>query len=199
MDTLHEQSGCADSVSSQTRRYDGNRVLLRPISYGDTNLIVQWRNETAVKSNLLTQQDINASGHKAYLQSKVVPRECDQFIIDVLDTNESVGSVFLKNIDLQKGEGEFGIFIGTKGRGRGFAREATLLLLEHAFSTLGLKRVYLTVFADNLPGIKAYEKAGFSIDPDKTCEVDCAEGRRTLLRMTIPRERFDSAEISSNI
>lgn len=194
MNKVPEHSGYPASVSNQTKAYRGTRILLRPISFKDTDLIVQWRNEPAVKSNLLTQQDINASGHTAYLQNKVVSRECDQFIIDVLETSESIGSLFIKDIDLKKGEGEFGIFIGDKGRGRGFAREATDLLLEHAFDTLHLDRVYLTVFADNLPGIKAYERAGFSIDSTKTREINNGNGSRALLYMAISRDRFRPAE-----
>lgn len=195
MSSMHEQCGKGSSVSSQMKRYCGERVLLRPISFDDTDLVVQWRNEPAVKSNLLSQQDINSVGHEAYLRSRVASRECDQFIIVALDTSEPVGSVFLKDIDLEDSEGEFGIFIGKAGRGRGFAKEATNLLLEHAFATLHLNRVYLTVFADNLPGIRAYERAGFSIDPTKTREINSDNESRTLLYMAIPYERFKPAEV----
>ena len=178
-------------VSSQMREYHGSLVLLRPIRFEDTDSIVRWRNEQSVKSNLLTQQDITAEGHRAYLLDKVASRQCDQFVIDVIDSDVSVGSAFLKDIDVQKGKGEFGIFIGKEGRGRGFAREATSLLLEHAFETLALEQVYLTVFADNAPGIKAYEKAGFAIVSDKTSEV-CIDGKtRSLLYMALSRARFE--------
>ncbi len=45
---------------------------------------------------------------------------------------------------------------------RGLGREALHLLLTYAFRELGLHRVQLTVFADNEPAIRLYERAGLS-------------------------------------
>ena len=41
------------------------------------------------------------------------------------------------------------------------AREVMGLLLRHGFGTLNLNRIFLRVDAENLGGIRAYEKAGF--------------------------------------
>ncbi|HEX5506123.1 MAG TPA: GNAT family N-acetyltransferase [Thermomicrobiales bacterium] len=46
-------------------------------------------------------------------------------------------------------------------RGRGYGTEATTLLLDHAFTALGLHSAGLRVDEFNLAGIRAYRKAGF--------------------------------------
>lgn len=43
----------------------------------------------------------------------------------------------------------------------GYGTEAILLLLDHAFSTMGMHRVDLRVLAYNTRAIRAYEKCGF--------------------------------------
>jgi RimJ/RimL family protein N-acetyltransferase len=55
-----------------------------------------------------------------------------------------------------------GILIGEKSCwNRGYGTEAMHLLVDTAFNTLNLHRVYLRVFEDNPRAIRAYEKAGF--------------------------------------
>jgi RimJ/RimL family protein N-acetyltransferase len=73
--------------------------------------------------------------------------------------------VFIKNIDRKNNKGEFGIFIGDpNARGKGFTKLAVATILRIAFTEMMLNRVYLTVMADNIAGIKAYEKAGFQLE-----------------------------------
>lgn len=73
-----------------------------------------------------------------------------------------IGYAGLINIDHVNRIAEFGILIGeADARGKGYGTEATRLLLDHAFLALGLSNVILRVFAYNLAGIRAYEKAGF--------------------------------------
>ena len=137
-----------------------DELRLRPIEAGDTDNILKWRNSPAVYNNLYTRDELTREQHLDWLKTRVETGLCRQYIIEV--ENLPVGTVFIKNIDRQSQKGEFGIFIGEKqARGKGYASVATQKILETAFSELELNRVYLTVFADNIPGIKAYLKAGF--------------------------------------
>jgi RimJ/RimL family protein N-acetyltransferase len=52
--------------------------------------------------------------------------------------------------------------IGDKGHWRkGYATEATQLMVNHAFDTLNLNRVQLDVFSFNKRAIQVYERVGF--------------------------------------
>lgn len=100
-----------------------------------------------------------------WLNNYVKSGLCKQYIISVVDNGLSVdiGTTFIKNIDYQKKEGEFGIFIGDKRfRGGGHSYPAAKLIVEIAFRVLNLKRIYLYVVADNIPALKIYKKIGFA-------------------------------------
>lgn len=163
-------------------------LYLRPINLGDTVDILRWRNSFDVKKNLYTQEELTKEQHIWWLNYKVSTGECAQFIIEIsenigTETPVPIGTVFIKNIDYQNNKGEFGIFIGEPElRGRGYASQATKQILEHAFENLKLNRIYLTVFYDNAPAIKVYEKAGFEKEGllkqdflryDGYCDVMC--------------------------
>jgi RimJ/RimL family protein N-acetyltransferase len=61
------------------------------------------------------------------------------------------------------------------------------LLLRHGFDTLNLNRIFLRVDADNLGGIRAYEKAGF-IHEARLRQADFREGKyRDDLIMSVLR------------
>lgn len=46
-------------------------------------------------------------------------------------------------------------------RDKGYGTETTRLILDYAFTSLGLHNVMLTVYEFNTAGLKVYEKAGF--------------------------------------
>ena len=75
---------------------------------------------------------------------------------------QPIGLVGLSSIDHRHRTAEHNIVIGEKcARGKGYGTDETVLLLDYAFIVLGLHNVWLRVFANNLAGIRAYEKAGF--------------------------------------
>jgi RimJ/RimL family protein N-acetyltransferase len=73
-----------------------------------------------------------------------------------------IGSTRLQDVDFHHGTAEFVIFIGEPSeRGKGYGIEATRLVLDCAFTALGLRNVFLKVYEFNLAGQHAYRKAGF--------------------------------------
>lgn len=78
-------------------------------------------------------------------------------------TMRPIGVTNLQGVDYRHRTAEFVIFIGEQSaRGKGYGTETARLMLDHAFTTLGLHNVMLTVFAYNPAAIRAYEKAGFT-------------------------------------
>lgn len=143
---------------------DGN-ISIRKIGYGDTDNIVRWRNLPDVKNNLYTQTDLTAEQHIWWMQNKVDKGLCAQFIIEMIEPQTPIGTVFIKNIDRDSCKGEYGIFIGEDiARGKGYGKIAAKLAVQYAFEVLELNRVYLSVFKDNISGIKSYESAGFVVE-----------------------------------
>ena len=73
-----------------------------------------------------------------------------------------IGNCALFGVDHRHGTAELVILIGeADARGKGNGTEAVRLLLDYAFTALGLHSVRLGVWEGNLAGLRAYEKAGF--------------------------------------
>ena len=89
------------------------------------------------------------------------------------ETGRPIGNTALHDLDHRNGSASFGIMIGEPDcRGRGYGTETTSLMLDYAFTALGLRNVMLTVFAFNPGGLRAYEKAGFKkIGRRRECRV----------------------------
>jgi RimJ/RimL family protein N-acetyltransferase len=77
-------------------------------------------------------------------------------------TQKPIGNTALHAVDHRNRSAVFGILIGEpEARGKGFGTETTRLMLDYAFTALGLHSVMLTCAEFNRAGRRAYEKAGF--------------------------------------
>ena len=84
------------------------------------------------------------------------------FTIYECDTQRPIGITGLYGADFRNRTAEFAITIAEPdARGQGFGTEATRLMLDYAFTALGLHNVMLRVFSFNVAGIRTYTKAGF--------------------------------------
>lgn len=74
--------------------------------------------------------------------------------------DDYIGTIEL--YDMRHDQATLGIIIGERSHwSRGFGPEAIEVLLEHAFSELGLERVILSTFGDNERAQAAFKKVGF--------------------------------------
>ena len=96
------------------------------------------------------------------------------FAIYALPDLRPIGIANIRDFSNPHGTAEFGITIGDAAdRGQGFGTEATRLLLDYAFTVLGVHNIWLDTPAYNAGAIRAYEKAGFR-------EIGRRRGARTL-------------------
>ena len=89
------------------------------------------------------------------------------FAIDEYDGNYNfVGSFSLYNFYNEKAE--FGKFLigDEKAHGKKIGCNSIKAISEVAFNQLKLTGLYLHVFAENLPAIKCYKKAGFVVEDE---------------------------------
>jgi [ribosomal protein S5]-alanine N-acetyltransferase len=75
-----------------------------------------------------------------------------------------IGGAGLHNLNEARASAEAGYWLGRKYRGQGYAREALAGVLGTAFGTLGLHRVYATVFPRNGPSIRVLRSNGFQYE-----------------------------------
>jgi RimJ/RimL family protein N-acetyltransferase len=78
--------------------------------------------------------------------------------------DEFLGEAVLNDIDLDNRSASFRVWLLPAYWGQGHGTEVATLALAHAFQTLNLHRVELSVFAFNPRAQRAYEKAGFTVE-----------------------------------
>lgn len=144
----------------------GDRIILRLLEQNDLPLTLLWRNQDKIRKWFINTDVIQEDKHLAWFERYMKLDNDFIFVILAKDLdNLPVGQISLYNINWEISRAEYGrLMIGHPiAKGKGYARQATVLLLDFAFNTLDLNEVFLEVKSDNKSAIAIYESAGFSI------------------------------------
>ena len=83
-----------------------------------------------------------------------------QWVIILKKERSLIGAIGLSSIDYRHRHGELGYWIGKSWWGRGYATESAVAVIEYAFRTLDLHRVYAHHFVRNEASGRVLQKAG---------------------------------------
>lgn len=86
-----------------------------------------------------------------------------QFVIEAQGEVAGIMGLFVGE-DVMRRNGEIGYWLGRRWWGRGIATAAVEHIVEYAFGTLDLRRVYAEVFGNNAASIRVLEKCGFELE-----------------------------------
>jgi len=144
----------------------GERVALGPIRRDLVPLYQRWLNDfstlrtLAIPPRPMTMEDEIAWYERAATSDATAVN----FTMYETASWRPIGNCQWRAIDYRNRTAEYAIFIGDPAdRGKGYGTEATRLMVDYAFTALGLHNVMLTSYAFNLAGQRAYEKAGFRV------------------------------------
>ncbi|MBM4134040.1 MAG: GNAT family N-acetyltransferase [Nitrospira sp.] len=145
----------------------GERLYLRPIRTNDVQgPYWQWLNDQTVTRYLESGvSPATKSGLKKYVER--VSNDASYIMLAIIEKqrNAHIGNVKLGPIETTARRADVGILIGDRSCwGRGFAREALRLVVEHAFNRLNLNKITLGVHADHRQAIRVYHSLGFVIE-----------------------------------
>lgn len=140
----------------------GVKVALGPLRRDLVPLFYRWANDYDVRRTATAGlKPVTLDAQEAWYDATVRDESQVQFLIYERATWRPIGRAGL-HVDYMLRNAVFDIVIGEKECwGRGYGTEATALVLDHAFTGLGLHTVMLQVDEYNAAGIAAYEKAGF--------------------------------------
>jgi RimJ/RimL family protein N-acetyltransferase len=141
----------------------GELVALGPIRRDLLPTYQRWINDFETVRNLgLPPIPMTMEQEQAWFEGAVKGERTTPFTIYELATWTPIGNTSLMDIDYRNRTAEFGILIGeATARGKGYGTEAARLMLDYAFTALGLCSVMLRVHEYNLAGQRAYAKAGY--------------------------------------
>lgn len=141
----------------------GERVGLGPLRGDLAPLYAKWRNDFQVQRTFGDRpRPLTDDQLMAWFEAQTNPDDAYWFTIYQVDPFRPVGTTNLFNIVYRYRIASFGLLIGeADARGLGLGTEVASLMVDYAFTALGLNNVMLTVSEYNLAGRRAYEKAGF--------------------------------------
>lgn len=141
---------------------EGDLVALGPIRRDLVPLYQRWVNDFATTRNLgQPPRPMSLEGETEWFERAATGDDVN-FTVYEKRTWQPIGNTALHDIYHQNRSATFGIMIGeASARGKGYGTEVARLMLDLAFTGLGLHNVMLTVFEFNFAGRRAYEKAGF--------------------------------------
>ncbi len=145
----------------------GRRVSLRPISLDDcTDRYVQWLRDPEVNQYLETRwvEQTLETVREFVLAVEMDPSSHLMAITDA-GTGRHIGNIKLGPVRRHHNYADLSYFIGDRHFwGRGYATEAIQLATRLGFERLGLHRLQAGIYATNIGGARALEKAGFIRD-----------------------------------
>jgi len=170
-----------------------DRLRLRLLEEKDLPLTLSWRNQDSIRKWFFHSDLISIEQHLSWFAKYQIRDDDYVFIIELsaLEHWIPVGQIALYNIDWMNRKAEYGrLMIGDPyAKGKGIAREATNIILELGFSSLGLSEIYLEVLENNAPARKVYEDCGFLV---RSIE-------NNVVRMEISESKSKLNQIKSNM
>jgi len=142
----------------------GEMVALGPLRKDLVPTYTRWYNEFHTLRTLgTTPVPLTLEQDERQHERLVARAETEiSFTIYERKTARPIGNAGLFDVDYRNRTAELGLIIAEPdARGKGYGTETTRLVVDYAFTGLGLHNVMLTVFEYNLAGIRVYNKAGF--------------------------------------
>lgn len=143
---------------------EGKGIRLRQLCEKDVEGMLEWMHDPEIQNNFrVALQDMNREDALRFIkEAECTPVSGKSIHYAIVDKNdEYLGTISLKNVDLESKNAEYAISLRKKAQGLGIAEKATREILKIAFGDFGLERVYLNVLPENERAIHLYEKCGF--------------------------------------
>lgn len=145
---------------------DGPGVYLRPPDEKDIPLFVKWMNDPEVRRFIRNDSPMTFAAEREWYAERHKRMATDPIVVIADKENDKpIGTMGLHGIDHRNGTATTGACIGEKDYwGRGFGFRAKMVLLEYAFHTQNLRKIYSRVFASNGRSRRYSEKCGYSLE-----------------------------------
>lgn len=141
----------------------GEKIGLGPLRRDLVPLYAAWMNDFfVIRTFGATPLPRTIERQTAWFEQAATATDAIWFTIYEVVTMRPIGRTDLFEIDERHRTCTLGLMIGeADARGKGYGTETCRLMLDYAFTALGMHNVRLEVDEFNLIGRKAYERAGF--------------------------------------
>ena len=143
----------------------GKKVTLRPLKIEDAKYTLELRYDVEANKALIAYPfPVNIENEKQWIENlyPVGERENKYFGIEQNSSKDFVGYLSLRNINYINRNGDFGIILLKRFRGKGYSGEMVKLFFSYIFDQINLRKIKLEVLRENSKAIKIYESLGFN-------------------------------------
>jgi [ribosomal protein S5]-alanine N-acetyltransferase len=142
-----------------------NHIILRALRYSDKESMAILANNKRIWNNLRNEFPYPYTEDDAlrFIDAIKVKEPQVDFAIEYERRFTGVISLMPQK-DILSHSAEIGYWIGEPFWGKGIASAAVTLIVQYGFKTLGLQRIYASVFEGNVASQKVLEKCGFELE-----------------------------------
>jgi RimJ/RimL family protein N-acetyltransferase len=161
-----------------------NYVIINPLVVGDAEdlleLVLTEHDDLSLYFPVTTERMTDRRGAKRYvseLLDRAKAREMFCFVLRDHEEAAPAGMVFLKQFDRSVPKCEIAYFVGSTWRRQGYATFGVIWALDHAFTVLGMRKVFASVDPDNKASIRVLENCGFQLEGLLRSDFRAGDGR----------------------
>ncbi len=132
---------------------------LRDLTNDDLDALVRWRNDPEINRYLADRLKTKEEAEPWFNRLRGNPKV---WLKAIIENGTLIGYAAVEAIDEKNRRCEMAMAIGEKDYwGKGIATEVLKIMLEYAFVTLGMHRVWAAVARGNMRSERLIERAGF--------------------------------------
>jgi RimJ/RimL family protein N-acetyltransferase len=182
----------ADSDSGRAApRIETPRLILRAVTLADAPWIERYVSDWDVARHTARIPHPYPAGAGVDFVRSLDPKGGPTFAIERREDREPVGLI---GLELEgPGAAEIGFWIGKPFWSRGYASEAMVALVEHAFRKMGLVSLIAMAVPENRASIRVQEKAGLTYTGMAESEAPARGGKHKVERRDLEREQWRRA------
>lgn len=125
-------------------------------------LVRLWRNEADIRRFMINKRIIEKEEHLKWIDRLIININIKYWVV-ILD-NKPIGVVNLQNINHEKNQSEWGIYIGeSELRGKGIGKKIIYKFLTMFFDVMGYEKLITKVLSQNIIAYKTYLKFKFRV------------------------------------
>ncbi len=170
-----------DNIDMESERLVYKRVSLDHLS----EAYVSWMNDPKVTMYLESGGNYTLEMLKTYIEEQY-KKEVYFWGIHLKDSDKHIGNIKIDPINMETNSGEYGILMGDHTNwGKGYAKEASLKVIDFCFKNLNLSKITLGVVENNRAAVQLYKNIGFQIDSIKEATGTYDGKSSNSLRMSL--------------
>jgi [ribosomal protein S5]-alanine N-acetyltransferase len=171
----------------------GRFVSLRDFTSADRDALAFFADDEAMFEFMKFRMDASwlARAVPRFLRQPELGTARRDFSLAAVAEDRFIGLVMIGELTEEK-HAEFGWYLCSDAWGRGYATEATILLLDFGFHELGLVRMFATADPENGASIRVLTKSGLTTQ-GLTDPVQTWRGLRPRVLFTIDLEQWETS------